>query len=439
MPRTTHWIKLTPAIVFTIGLVAALAGSAAAKDKPAGGQVGRSGSQNFVRSNQFNPSFSQNNGMQSLSKKSTPFVPKTSQGASSSGISGISGTSSTSSTFNRNTSRFSGPSTIGTFSGQGTFNGQGTNSTNNPQFGPQFGKIKKQQTTTGLGFPSTVTGTTGISGTTGITGTNGKPAKTPIDFSRTTKTKVSSSGISLPVGGVHTTVKSLPGDFKKHVPTGGVGTIKNPIVSIKPSHKFVTCLPPICPPHCPPHCPKYWPFPVPPIFVITPPIVILPTPVIVVNRTVVVAPRPVLVNQPIDLELVGLQLVDDGSRDEQIGPRYRVWVRNNGPVLHTEFKVTILAANGEEPKPELPNVSGRVSTIEAGQTIAVDLRLPPTASELGRDAQGNAIPFARLFVWIDSAQEIKESKEDNNATMMARTEIPTVEAALAKADEAPKP
>lgn len=409
MPRTTQLTKLASISTFTLALIVAVAGSTAAKDKPTGGQISHSGGQNFVRSNQTNQFFSQNGSNQGLSKKSTIFVPKNGQ---TSGFSGIGSTSSTSSTFSRNASRVTGPNGIGTFSGSAT----GLNNY------PKFDKFKKQQSTGGLGFPSTVAGTT--TGTASGTATS------------TTKTKVSSSGISLPVGGVNTTVKSLPSDFKKHVPTGGLG-ISNPIVSIKSSHKFVTCLPPICPPHCPPHCPKYWPFPVPPIFVVTPPIVILPTPVTVVNRTVVVAPRPVLVNQPIDLELVGLQLVDDGSRDEQIGPRYRVWVRNNGPVLHTEFKVTILAANGDEPKPELPNVSGRVSTIEAGQTIAVDLRLPPTASELGRDDKGNGVPFAKLFVWIDSAQEIKESKEDNNATMMARTEIPTVETALAKAEGQP--
>ena len=38
-----------------------------------------------------------------------------------------------------------------------------------------------------------------------------------------------------------------------------------------------------------------------------------------------------------------------------------------------------------------------------------------------------------------TAQEIKESNEDNNATMMSRTKIPPVDAALAKAEEELKP
>jgi hypothetical protein len=158
----------------------------------------------------------------------------------------------------------------------------------------------------------------------------------------------------------------------------------------------------------------------------------LPAPVVVVTKTVVVG-KPVGVAKAIDLELVGLQLVDNGDIAEQIGPRYRVWVRNNGSTaVHTEFKIAILAADGEQPKPESPNVTGRVSSIEAGQTIAIDLRLPLAALVMSRDTHGNPAPFSKLFVWIDSAQEIKESSETNNATMMARGEIPLVDSPEAK-------
>jgi hypothetical protein len=405
MPRTNDWSRFAGVAILSLGLLAATAGLAAGKGKSGGGQINHAGGQNFVRSSPTNQFFSQTYTTQGLHKQSTSFVPQSGQGPSFSGI------GSTSNTFSRGTSRVPGTNTIGTFSGLGT------NLNNNPQ----TGKFKKPQSLGSLGIP--------VGGTSTTIGTLPRGAKITLP----------NGGIGVPAGGTTSTIKSLPVGSTTYVPSSGLGTIANPVVSIKPSHTIASCLPPICPPHCPPHCPKFWPFPLPPICVITPPIVILPAPVTVVNRTVVVVARPVLVGQPIDLELVGLQLVDEGNRDEQIGPRYRVWVRNNGPALHTEFKVTILAANRDQPKPELPNVSGRVSTIEASQTIAVDLRLPLAAHELGHDAQGNAIPFSKLFVWIDSAQEIKESNEDNNATMMSRTEIPPVDAALAKAEEKLKP
>jgi hypothetical protein len=176
-----------------------------------------------------------------------------------------------------------------------------------------------------------------------------------------------------------------------------------------------------------------------PIIIVTTPIVILPAPVTVVSKTIVVAGGPAAVARPIDLELVGLQLVDEGSVEEQIGPRYRIWTHNNGSTaIHTEFKVAILAADGDQPKPESPQVAGRVSAIEAGQTLAIELRLPVTANELGRDAQGNPVAFSKLFVWIDSLREIKESNENNNATLMARGEIPLANPPPAKAGEQPK-
>ncbi len=385
MRRSNNWNHWVLAVCLTIGLSStAWAGG---KYNVAGMGTNRivtqglNAAQSLSRSTQIQQNFGANTAVKGLTSNSTSTM-RFGSGPTTFGSGLYNGSNTISGSVRR----------LPTSNGSGTFNGAvGTSQTTSQFNAAQLNKFKQ--------FP----------------GNNG-----PTTANSTSTSSVVKSGVT------------------NKVSPATVGTITTSPLSTPVKPKTAACIPPICPPHCPPHCPPYWPFPLGPIVVVTPPIIILPAPVTVVTKTVVVG-KPVGVARAIDLELVGLQLVDNGNVEEQIGPRYRTWVRNNGSTaIHTEFKIAILAADGEQPKPESPNVTGRMSSIEAGQTIAIDLRLPLAALVMGRDAQGNPAPFSKLFVWIDSAQEILESSETNNATMMARGEIPLANSPETKPAGQPK-
>jgi hypothetical protein len=78
-----------------------------------------------------------------------------------------------------------------------------------------------------------------------------------------------------------------------------------------------------------------------------------------------------------DLQLVAVRFVDPGHPEENLGPRYRVWFRNNGnrPITHP-FNVVLLAGNDDRPVADLPQAGVRVASIEAGDVQSVDIRLP---------------------------------------------------------------
>src|SRR5262249_22618115 len=75
-----------------------------------------------------------------------------------------------------------------------------------------------------------------------------------------------------------------------------------------------------------------------------------------------------------DLELLSVSLLDGGSDEELIGPKFRVMIRNNTMVAVTdEFAVTLSAANDDRLTDDLPWNTKWVQGIEAGKTLAVDI------------------------------------------------------------------
>jgi hypothetical protein len=117
----------------------------------------------------------------------------------------------------------------------------------------------------------------------------------------------------------------------------------------------------------------------------------------------------------VDLQLLAVRLIDSGDAGENQGPAYRVWVRNNSHVaiLHP-FNVLALAARDGNPAADLPQAGVRVDSIEAGQIIPVDIRLPAAA---------NAPGLPMLHVLVDSHREIAEVYEDNNGAVLNRADI----------------
>lgn len=145
--------------------------------------------------------------------------------------------------------------------------------------------------------------------------------------------------------------------------------------------------------------------------------------------------EPIVVQQQYDLQLLAVRFVDPGHPEEQLGPRYRVWLRNNSnrPVTQP-FNVTLVASNEAKPRPGSPQAGVRVISIEAGDTQSVDIRLPFEASQLGRDAAGQAIPFSTLHVLVDANREVPEVNRGNNGVSLARAEVLPVDPAAFEVD-----
>jgi hypothetical protein len=146
---------------------------------------------------------------------------------------------------------------------------------------------------------------------------------------------------------------------------------------------------------------------------------------------------PDVVVQPerYDVQLLAVRFVDAGHPEEKLGPRFRVWVRNNGTAdIATPFNVSLFASNDDRLSEELPQAGVRVEAIKAGETQSVDLRLPWEVYEMGRDAEDRPAPFAKLHVVVDSHHEITETSETNNGTVLKREEILPVDPAAFSTD-----
>ena len=137
-----------------------------------------------------------------------------------------------------------------------------------------------------------------------------------------------------------------------------------------------------------------------------------PLPVVACGTWVDVAPVLVAPAQ-LDLQLLAVRFVDPGHPDEKLGPRYRVWFRNNSTVaINQPFDVVLLAGNDDKAAAGLPQAGVRVASIKPGEVQSVDIRLPFEVQQMGRDAKGQPIPFKTLHVLVDANQEIDGDDQD---------------------------
>jgi hypothetical protein len=114
-----------------------------------------------------------------------------------------------------------------------------------------------------------------------------------------------------------------------------------------------------------------------------------------------------------------------------MGPRYRVWFRNNSALpIEQPFDLVIYASNDQRPGMRLPEAGMRVTGMDAGQIQAVDLRLPHDANILGRDPQGNRMPFRYLHLIVDAQRELADVDVANNGAVVDRLEILPVDPAI---------
>jgi hypothetical protein len=150
--------------------------------------------------------------------------------------------------------------------------------------------------------------------------------------------------------------------------------------------------------------------------------------------------KPVLDVAQNDLQLLAVRFVDPGHPEEKLGPRYRVWFRNNGnQPIEKDFNVMLFAGNDDKLTADLPRSGVRVKAIDPGDTQSVDIRLPIEATTMWRDANGKAAPFEVLHVMVDADREIVDANPANNGAVVQRDEVLPIDPAAFEVDPAKLP
>jgi hypothetical protein len=127
----------------------------------------------------------------------------------------------------------------------------------------------------------------------------------------------------------------------------------------------------------------------------------------------------------VDVELVDVRQIDAGDVQQQLGPAYRVTFHNNSAVdINSAFSVGAMASTSRRLSKEFPMATVQVPGIKAGATMAVDIRLPLDAQRMGVNYMGQNVPFAYLYVVVDSSNQLNDVNRNNNSTFQGRVDIP---------------
>lgn len=176
------------------------------------------------------------------------------------------------------------------------------------------------------------------------------------------------------------------------------------------------------------------------------PIICEPCPTWVYYETPVWNPLPIVtcgtwIDAPVvtevvdsDLQILAVRFVDPGHSEQNLGPRYRIWFRNNSSADLTHgFNVVALATNVEQLDQNAPQAGMRVEEpIPTGEISSVDIRLPMQVNQMNLDEKGRQTPFNYLHVLVDSDQELTDSNRNNNGIMLnVRDILPVDPAAFA--------
>lgn len=156
---------------------------------------------------------------------------------------------------------------------------------------------------------------------------------------------------------------------------------------------------------------------------------------VVASGTWVDVPTSV-VPQGYDLQLLAVRFVDPGHPEENLGPRYRVWVRNNSNLpVQSPFNVMLVAGNSQQLIAGTPQAGVTIDAMEPNAVVPVDIRLPMEANIMNRTANGQRMPFTTLHVLVDSHQELQELDETNNGLIIDRGEVLPVDPAAFATEE----
>jgi len=135
--------------------------------------------------------------------------------------------------------------------------------------------------------------------------------------------------------------------------------------------------------------------------------------------------QPVNIVSGLDLQCLAIRYVDAGHPSQKLGPRYRMWVRNNSKqVIAKPFNVLMMAGDTAKPSAEYPYAGNKIEMIKAGETKIVDIRLPVLSKNQ-----------TKLHVLVDSHKDIAEANEENNGTVLDLSAVTPVDPVLFGSDE----
>lgn len=143
----------------------------------------------------------------------------------------------------------------------------------------------------------------------------------------------------------------------------------------------------------------------------------------------------VVVDQGNDLQLLAVRFVDPGHKEENLGPRFRVWLRNNSNrVLQQPIDVTLFASNDQQLATGALQAGVTLPEIPANEIVPLDIRLPMEVNQMGVDQEGNRVPFQFLHAVVDSRNALPETDKANNGAILDRGEIYPVDPAAFSTD-----
>jgi hypothetical protein len=143
-----------------------------------------------------------------------------------------------------------------------------------------------------------------------------------------------------------------------------------------------------------------------------------------------------LLEQQYDIQLLAVRFVDPGHPEERLGPRYRVWIRNNsGAKIVQPLNVTLVASNGLEVSDLQPQAGVQIDSMDPQQVLTLDVRLPFEAMSMGIAEDGSSKPFSNIHVMADSHQHLTETDESNNGVVLTATDVLPVDPTAFSTDQ----
>lgn len=135
---------------------------------------------------------------------------------------------------------------------------------------------------------------------------------------------------------------------------------------------------------------------------------------------------PAPTKDALDVELIAVRLVEEGSLSRKTGPRYRLFYRNAGNVEVPRFHATVAVDIGEKVTEKAEVVTVEAVGLKPGKTQTVDVRLPVEVLTMGIDYEGHPAAFNALVALIDSDDDLAETNEENNILVLSRDKIQSI-------------
>jgi hypothetical protein len=138
------------------------------------------------------------------------------------------------------------------------------------------------------------------------------------------------------------------------------------------------------------------------------------------------APAEAQAKDVLDVELTDVRLVEEGSLERNVGPRYRLYYRNNGNVEAPKFHVSVAVDVGLKLTEKAELVTVEAVGLKPGKTQTVDVRLPVEVLKMAIDYEGQPAPFNAFVALIDSDNDLAETNEEDNILVFSRDKIQSV-------------